>query len=224
MTAALISAAGRGPEYWIEDMTWHRQMFRGSYYRWVPEDAFALALRWVRGTCVFETPAGLRVIDTARWDMGRPHGALFSAMASRLRRVRTELHPSQWHEALELVALTGYEPRLMLQELDPVPASANADVARAVRGWPSRNPLSELWELKQFNSLWRAADDVLGDTFADLVIELAPRYGWEHLTTMVRACSTPRALQFMVECQRKDRGEPGDPRRQPEQRYDTTVI
>ena len=56
MNSVTSQAVVRDPADWIEDMTWHRRMFRHSKFRWVPEDPIAIALTWTRGQLIYDTP------------------------------------------------------------------------------------------------------------------------------------------------------------------------
>ncbi|WP_028045475.1 hypothetical protein [Cellulomonas sp. URHE0023] len=67
-------------------------------------------------------------------------------------------------------------------------------------------------------SMYAAANAMFKDMVCDLAVELAPEHGWGSLV----APSSDRIetqMRRRVERQRDQRGEPGDARRAPAQRY-----
>lgn len=212
----------RTPADWVEDLTWHRRMFGESHFRWVPEDAYTIALRYTRGQVVHETPTQLGRLDTRIAELQLYIGELDAAVGVALTVARMRLGGDRWVAARDLVGLSDMEARMLLgtrrpeDRIDP-----NADARRALRGWPLPNPLTQAWELRQMAGMYRAAENVLEDTLADLVLELVDRHrDWTVLASLLTLTRYSRSLRRRVDDQRAARGEPGDPRRLPLQRYE----
>lgn len=212
------SAQRRDPSAWVEDMQWHRRMFGQSYFRWVPEDPMALALSWTRGRVLHETPRHLRDLDTQLVAL-RDHAAgLEHAVPPLLAVARQRCSAVDYRAGLRLAGVT---PRSLatMRFRSPARPAPHPDVERAVSGWPWPNPFSQVWELQQVRAMYRAAEDLLEDAFCDLVLELVPHHGWQHIAESTVYSNSVRGLQTRVEWQRDARGEPGDARRTPEQVY-----
>lgn len=208
----------RSPQEWLEDMQWHRRMFAQSRFRWVPEDATHIFLAYTRGRCLFETPAHLRSLDAQQMQLREWAGQIQDAMAQPLRQARGRCPSTQWGQALDLIGLSSYEVRVIVGSAITPDPGLNRDVKRALRGIPLPNPLSQVWELRQMHSMYRAADNMMEDTLTDLVLELVPRHGWDNLAALT-VNRYGNQLRQRVEHQREERGKVGDPRRAPAQRY-----
>ena len=68
------------------------------------------------------------------------------------------------------------------------------------------------------HAMYAAAVNLLEDVACDLILELAPKHGWDYLGSLT-VCRNGQQLRWRVEDQREERGEPGDPRRLPAQTY-----
>ncbi len=219
-TAAVIPAAAlqdRSPEQWLDDVRWHRRMFAQSHFRWAPEDPLHIALDYSRGRVLFETPAHLRSLDDQLMDLREWKGQITDAMAAPLRQARSRYTRSKWEHALGLIGLTEYDARVLIGSAHQQ-TRANPDVRRALRGYPLPNPLTNVWELRQMESMYQAAEALLEDALCDLVVELAPHHGWANLAALTVG-RTELQLRFRLERQQQERGPLGDPRRTPGQRY-----
>lgn len=202
----------REPKDWLEDLEWHFRMYRPACFQWAPEAPHQLALQWLNNRLVFDRPADVRFLDRRRVDVLEAAGASTDAMVPYI--ADTTLCPDR-AKALELIGLTDLDLRILKRPFVPPGAEKQPYVAQALKGWPLPNPFSLLWELKQVREMWQAADDLVEDTFADLVLELVPQHGWHNLAQLTRWHNAADALQFRVEDQRRGRGAPGDPRRAP---------
>lgn len=219
-TAAVIPAAAlqdRSPEQWLEDVRWHRRMFAQSHFRWVPEDPLHIALDYSHGRVLFETPAHLSRLDDQLMELREWKGQITDAMAAPLRQARSRYTRAKWDQALDLIGLTEYDARVLIGTAHQQ-TRQNPDVRRVLRGFPLPNPLTNVWELRQMESMYQAAENLLEDALCDLVEELAPRHGWANLAA-VTVGRTERQLRFRLERQLQERGGPGDPRRAPHQHY-----
>lgn len=208
----------REPADWIEDMTWHRRMFRQSHFRWVPEDPMSIALTWTRGRLVHETPHHLRLLDNQLSALRGFACGIDDAMLGPLADAKRRCTTGTWKAGLELVGLTPRDIEV-LRHGAPAEIAPHQEAKRALRGIPLPNPFSQVWELRQMRSMYAAAENLLEDVICDLAIELAPDQGWHNISQVTRFHRSARALQHRVEAQRAERGEPGDPRREPLQRY-----
>jgi len=214
----ISASAPRDPADWIEDMRWHRHMFRQSYFRWVPEHPTTIALRWTKGRVVFETPAHLRVLEDQLIELRTYAAGIEHAMVPRLAEAQARSTSRDWEEGLGLLGMSQKDVEL-LRFNAPSRFSLHRDARRALHGWPFPNPYSQVWELMQMRSMYTAAEDLLEDAFTDLVVELVPRHGWRNLSQILQSNRSERALQSFVEWHRRRRGEPGDRRRELVQTY-----
>ncbi len=216
VTAAV--AMPRDPGDWVEDMSWHRRMFAQSKFRWAPEDPMALALTWARGRLVYDSPAHLRLLDERRMDLADFASQIDDAMVAPLTEARRRCKRKDWLAGLELIGLTPTDVEILEFHAHrrPIP---NREVRRALRGIPLPNPFSQVWELRQMRSMYTAAENLLEDTLCDLVVELAPTQGWDYLGQLMSYPISGSSLRWLVDEQRRDRGEPGDPRRVPAQHF-----
>lgn len=219
MVFVSTATAEREPGNWLEDMSWHRRMFRQSHFRWVPEDPMAIALYWTNGRVLHETPAHLRTLDRQRHELHAFASGIDDAMIAPLAEAERRCSPQDYRRGLELVGLSQHDVRL-LRFFAPRDVPPHREARRALRGIPLPNPFSQIWELRQMRSMYRAAEDILLDVYCDLILELAPDHGWHNLAQLLQDNRSEPALRDFVDDQRRHRGGPGDPRREPLQRYD----
>lgn len=211
----------REPGDWLEDMAWHRRMYDQSHFRWVPEDPLSIALTWVKGRVEFTTPGHLRRLDSQILGLRTYAAGIQDAMLEPLAEARRRLGSRDYAAGLELVSMTQTDVDILRHSshAGSGPVRNHPEARRALRGIPLPNPLSKVWELRQMHGMYAAADNILEDTFCDLVLELAPDHGWDRLASLTNIHHTGRGLELRVEFQRRERGAPGDPRRRQEQRY-----
>ena len=218
MGAVSAQPVHRDPADWIEDMTWHRRMYAQSKFRWVPEDPMSIALMWARGRLNYETPGDLKRLDEQIYALRGFACGIDDAMLAPLITAQRQCRPTDWHAGLDLVGLTQRDIQI-LRHGAPQEIAPHREAKRALRGIPLPNPFSQVWELRQMRGMYAAAENLLEDAFCDLVIELAPEQGWHNLPQLTLHHRSTRTLQLRVEEQRAERGAPGDPRREPAQRY-----
>lgn len=178
----------------------------------------AIALTWTHGRLAFETPAHLRLLDQELLDLRDFAAQIDAAMLAPLAEAERRAAPADWKVGLELTGLTALDVRI-LRRSAPREIVPNTEAKRALRGIPLPNPFSQVWELRQMRGMYAAAENLLEDAFSDLVVELAPTHGWHNLAQLTTSHRSARTLQLRIEAQRELRGEPGDPRRIPAQRY-----
>jgi hypothetical protein len=194
-------------------------MFGQSSFRWVPEDPMEIALNWTRGRLVYETPGHLRLLDNQIIALRDFAAGIDDAMAKPLGDAHQRCTPGDYRAGLELVGLTSRDVSVLRHGAIGTKTAEHPEARRAVYGLPWSNPFTQVWEMRQMRGMYTAAENLLEDLFCDLVIELAPRQGWDNLARLCRFHWTTQSLEDRVEAQRTARGPVGDPRRLPAQRY-----
>lgn len=178
MCCVSVQPATRSPADWLEDMAWHRRMYRQSRFRWVPEDPLGIALTWTRGRLEHETLAHLHTLDGQIGDLRSFADGIDDAMTPLLRQARRHSEVGEWTQGLELVGLSAVGADDLCQRTARPGGADHPDARRALRGFPLPNPWSQVWELRQVRSMYAAAQAIMEDVFCDLVLELHPTYGW----------------------------------------------
>lgn len=211
----------REPTDWLDDMTWHRRMYGQSKFRWVPEDPLSIALLWTRGRLEFVTPGHLRRLDIQIHGLRNYAAGIQDAMLDPLAAARQQCRTGDYSAGLQLVGMTPTDVEILRHSAQAGTGRVHnhPEARRALRGIPLPNPFSQVWELRQMHGMYAAADNILEDAFCDLATELAGERGWDSLAPLTLYHQTGRGLQLRVGQQRRDRGQPGDPRRRAEQRY-----
>lgn len=205
---------------WLDDLRWHKQMFRQSRFQWTGEHAVDIITRHTGGQVEFTDVRHLRRLQHEQNEIADYTGQCRTAMGEPLREAaRTVI--GGWNAVAEAVGLDAGHLKA-IEDLS-VGATAeqrsNPDVRRVLRQLPFTNPLIQVWELKQLVNLFQAAVDLVEDTLCDLLLELSS----SHPSAVLMAATTPQFQALTparrVEWARKDRGGPGDPRRTPRQRF-----
>lgn len=221
MHHGLVSTAAveRNPADWLDDVRWHRRMYRQSHFRWVPEDPVTIALSWTRGRVLHETPGHLRRLAQQQHDLHQFASGIDDAMVELLTEASQRCAPRDYADGLEAIGLSRLDVTVLRFHAQR-PAPRHREAERAVRGIPLPNPFSCAWEMRQMRGMYQAAEDLLLDLYCDLILELVPKHGWRNVSKLVIENRTEDTLRQVVEDQRRHRGEPGDPRRQAEQVYE----
>ena len=164
VTATVLNGAGlaRGQraELWLDDLVWHKRMFRQSRFRWTGEHAMDIVTRATGGALDYTTIGHLRWLQR-RQDEVRDRGTQCrSAMADPLREAHQILG---WDRTAVAVGLTVVDCRLTLAFAAGTTQAdrTNIDVKGALRQLPFVNPLIQVWELKQLWRLYDAAHEML---------------------------------------------------------------
>lgn len=194
-------------------------MFGQSHFRWVPEDPMAIALTWTRGRMQFDRPPHLHFLDTQLLSLRTFAAGIDDAMVPLLRTAQDRCTAEDWALGLQLIDMTPHDVRVLRHSAPSGAPARHREASRALRGIPLPNPFSQVWELRQMRAMYEAAENLIEDTFCDLLVELAQTHAWEALAGHTLRHRSARTLQERVVAQRDVRGEPGDPRRVPEQRY-----
>lgn len=221
--AALVAGRVRAAEaerdrltvLWLDDLRWHKHMFRQSRFQWTGEHAIDIVTRGTGGQLEFTELRHLRRLQAEQDEiaaygtqctlaMGAPLAAAAAAVTGGWPVVADAVGLAVG-QAKATAALVEWEP---LQEPTP-------DVRRVLRGLPFSNPLIQVWELKQLSRLFDAAVQLLEDTICDLLLELLQAHSPQKL---VEALATQRLDPTnRADRARSARGAPGDPRRTPHQ-------
>jgi len=218
MRARPVRTASVSLEQWVEDVVWHRRMYRQSRFRWVQEDPFRIATWFTRGRIVHETPRHLARLDEQLLELRAHIEEICDAIAARTRRIRAAAGGHESSEWRMCLALAGQEPGTIARlersaSGRPNSEATNHDVQRTLRGFPCPNPVTEVWELAQLEAMYSAAELLLEDTFCDLAAELAAARSWAGLADFTTETDGDN-LRRRVARQRSTRGPEGDPRRQ----------
>lgn len=205
---------------WLDDLRWHKQMFRQSRFQWTGEHAVDIITRHTGGQVEFTDVRHLRRLQHEQNEIAAYTGQCRTAMGEPLREAARTVIGS-WDAVAEAVGLDAGH----LKAIEDLSAGAtaeqrsNPDVRRVLRQLPFSNPLIQVWELKQLVNLFQAAVDLVEDTLCDLLLELSS----SHPPSVLIAATIPELWALTpakrVEWARKERGGPSDPRRTPRQRF-----
>ena len=220
VTTVVLSGAGLARSeqaaLWLDDLVWHKRMFRQSRFRWTGEHAMDIVTRSTGGCLDYSTVGHLRWLQR-RQDEVRDRGTKCqSAIADPLRQAHAVLG---WDRTAKAVGLTVVDCRLTLAFAAGTTEAerSNVDVRGVLARLPFANPLIEVWELKQLWRLYDAARALLEDTLCDLLEELLETHPVDELVDATGI--PPGRPSARIERARLERGVAGDPRRTPSQRF-----
>lgn len=224
MTIPVGPIERRTPAQWIEDLTWHRQIYRDAKFRWTGTDALLVATEFTYGHDTFETVGDLHTLEKYRLGLATYTLTCQRAFGAAINDTRTGLAVQGWDLIADLMRIPILDCRTSSWHAtwaDPYDRRqvTNPQVSRITAmcdGFLFASPLLLAWELKQLWSLYAAAENILEDTIADLVTELTGTVRDEDLARAA-GMSTIVGLHDRVATQRTERGEPTDPRRTPHQ-------
>lgn len=202
---------------WLDDLRWHKQMFRQSRFRWTGEHVMDILTRQTSGQLDFTTLRHLQVLQRDQNHLAVVALQCRLAMAEPLRQAVLELGGKEpVAEALGLSVSTCTATMSMASGA-PAEERTNADVEHVLRGLPFSNPLIQAWELKQLWRLYEAACTALEDTICDLLVELAPL---QPVAALREATAPASGIPGdRIRWARQERGEAGDPRRSAQQSF-----
>lgn len=217
-TAAAAERRARA-EQWLDDLAWHKHMFKQSRFRWTGEHVMAVVTRYTGGQLEFTSVGHLGLLQRYQMDLLTYGSQVRDALAERLPAISDTLGDS-WTPTAEALGLTIVDCKATVWfAVGTTPEQrTNLNVRRVLEYVPFRNPLIEAWELKQLWRMYEAAADVFEDTICDLVDELRGSRPVEALVSAVDALS-PAGLQQRIDFARGQRGVPGDARRAPVQAF-----
>lgn len=204
---------------WLEDLYWHRQMFKPARTQWDGREVIDVVTRHTNGQLEFSTLADLESLSVTKGELDAAVQLVEKSLGVAAQRAAIAFC-GDWSAVGEQVGLDWRDLRRMAEVAARTPAFvSHPDVRVAVQEVPSRNPLSEAWEIKQLRSLWVAAAQMVEDAACDLIEELVDAgLGWDSLLVSVWD-GDAHALRARVRRNRDARGAPGDPRRRARQRF-----
>lgn len=200
------------PNAWWTDFYWHRMMFKQSYNQWEIEDVWRLLLRFTRGRSEFTTPKHLIELRQIHRNATAYEALIRRAMVGDMRAV-TLYYPSQQaqDQIYGELGLEFWEPRhILVCSGTPIDPRSFVETRAVLVEWPAQNPISRLWEMRQLQRLLVEVLYQISDVRHDLTAELTSRLGLEAVQAL-----DPLIFKTTVADHRRDRGEPGDPRRAP---------
>lgn len=214
------------PAHWIDDLAWHRQVYKQSKFRWDGTEALLVATEFTGGRQDFRTVADLRELEVYRLTLSEYTTTCQRALGLALQEARSGLGTSDWEGIAALLDLSAVDcstssyfarwgdPRIAGQFSNPQVRR----IRKMCAGFFFASPLLLAWELSQLWKLYRAAEELLEDTLVDLVVELQPHV---HTSDLLHALHTTTevGLSNRINSQRHDRGPAGDPRRTPRQQF-----
>lgn len=209
---------------WLEDLFLHKWAYKHARYRWDPAFVRAMSARLAQGRTGFTTLADLRrlqdykieactLAETITGAIGTRAAAAFmvigdyetiaDALGMTVHDVRMAAIFGCWNRG---------EPTAPDWDSDP---DVNATLRQCAKGI-GNNILVEAWELRQKAELFRVIDNVFEDATVDLIEELTGSVPERALVEASSSHTTAR-MHTRMHAARRDRGEPGDPRRIPNQ-------
>lgn len=211
-------------EAWLEDLLWHRGVYRQSKLRWRQEEPVLIATEFTRGRHDYTTVADLHTLSRSAMHAAGLAGDCQRALGLALTQVRmtgpmlrtwdtlAELLDLEPHQCAQAVQLSTWSDG---QRAIPTPVRS---VLQMCEAFLFANPLLTAWELKQLWTLYDAGAEILEDTVVDLLVELSPTVPG---VVLANACgmSTRAAIDDRIARQRSARGDIGDPRRQVRQTF-----
>lgn len=219
------------PAHWIDDLAWHRQVYKQSKFRWDSTEALLVATEFTGGRQDFRTVADLRELEVYRLALSEYTTTCQRALGLALQEARNGLGTSGWEGVAALLDLSAVDcsassyfarwgdPRIAGQFSNPQVRR----IRKMCAGFFFASPLLLAWELAQLWKLYRAAEELLEDTLVDLVVELQPHV---HTSDLLHALHTTTevGLSNRINSQRHGRGPAGDPRRAPRQQFSPLTI
>jgi hypothetical protein len=219
--AALDVSTAATVETWLDDLFWHKKMYRGARWRWWGEHVTDLITTYTGGQLTFRSMDDLRQLQRYQQRAEDEAFTCQLALADPLQMAKDVM--GIWNVVGAAVGLSEVEcsTPVCFAETHPTQARTNHQVERVrrvVRRQPFKNPLIEALELKQLWRLHQAAAAMLEDTTCDLLVELRDSRPDVALCEAVGVLSS-KGLDTRIAAARKARGGPGDPRRIPRQIY-----
>jgi len=206
---------------WLEDLMWHKRMYRPARFRWWPEHLVDICTKTTGGRLDFSTLAHLQLLprhqDVVRGVVEQFSGAIGQRLADACLTV------GSYETIGEQLGLTMAQMRSMVIWSDVDNAGPDgwshpqiSRVLRVVGRQPFRNPLIEAWELLQLSRMYQAVVDIFEDLTVDLIGELRGQRPDEVLAAASGSGPVAR-MELRIQRAHAARGGPGDPRRYPNQ-------
>lgn len=212
-----VYPASPAASMWLEDLRWHKKMYRDSQFRWDAQDVIGILTWHTGGQTEFTTVDDLRALQAHQYAVMDQADRARNALADRVIIAQQEL-AGDWDSVLGSLGMSDLECEAAIWFAASAGDDArdSADVRRVLKFVPFRNPLIEAFELKQLLRMYEAAGNMLEDAICDLVSELLPT---RPEAILAAAASTPGegGLEQRVSISRAERGGPGSAGRIPQQ-------
>lgn len=212
-----LERAGR----WLEDLMWHKRMYRPARFRWWPEHLVDICTKTTGGQLDFSTLTHLQLLPRHRNSIRDVVDQFSGAIGQRLADAYLTI--GSYDTIGAELGLTMAEIRSMVIWSDVDNAGPEGwshpqinRVLRVVGRQPFRSPLIEAWELLQLSRMYQAAADIFEDLTVDLIGELRGQRPDEVLA-VASGSGTVARMEQRIERAYAARGGPGDPRRYPSQ-------
>lgn len=204
---------------WVDDFTWHRKMFRQARWRWFPETAIAVVAHKTGGRLDFSSTSDVPFLDEALEQVYRQRDVAQWAIAEKI--VQTSEVIPDLDTIAELLGLPSSECShiVWLYKMTRPTVTSDRHTSEVLEYVPFRNPLTEAWELKQLLRLYDAACAIAEDALCDLLDELLETRPAQTVLPLLAREHTEAQVRERIAHARRERGEPGDPRRLPEQTF-----
>ena len=213
---------------WLEDLMWHKRMYRPARFRWWPEHLVDICTKTTGGRLDFSTLAHLQLLPQHRHAVRDVVEQFSGAIGQRLADAYLTI--GSYETIGEQLGLTMAEMRSMVIWSDVDNAGPYGwshpqitRVLRVVGRQPFRSPLIEAWELLQLSRMYQAAADVFEDLTVDLIGELRGQRPDEVLAA-ASGSGTIARMEQRIRRAHSARGGPGDPRRYPTQFSSTPTV
>jgi len=201
---------------WLDDLRWHKKMYRESRFRWTGQDAVGIVTWETGGQTEFVTLADLELLQRIQYKVLGLADPARNAMAQRLQ-LAYDAFGDGWATTSEALGLSEVEcsAAVWFAEHAAPEDFDSVNVRRVLKFVPFRNPLIEAWELKQLVRVFEAAGNLLEDAICDLAQELLPTRPEAAIAAAMN--TSPLGVTQRVAAALEERGGAGDERRIPEQ-------
>ena len=209
--------AERQAALWVDDFTWHRKGFRQSRWRWFPETAIAVVAHKTGGRLDFSSTADVSFLEEALDQVQRQREIAQWAIAEKMVQTREVIPNLDTIAELLGMPATECSHTVWLYKMTRPAVTSDQHTREVLEYVPFRNPLTEAWELKQLLRLYDAACAIAEDALCDLLDELLETRPAHVVLPLLMREQTEEQVRERIAHARRERGEPGDPRRLPEQ-------
>jgi len=206
---------------WLDDLMWHKQMYRPARFRWWPEHLVDICTKTTGGRLDFSTIAHLQLLPQHRNAVRDVVDQFSGAIGQRLADAYMTI--GSYDTIGAELGLTMSDIRVMVIWSGASNAGPEgwshpqiSRVLRVVGRQPFRNPIIEAWELLQLSRMYAAAADIFEDLTVDLIGELRGQRPDEVLA-VASGSGTVERMERRIQRAYSARGGPGDPRRYPPQ-------
>lgn len=195
---------------WWTDFFWHRVMFKQSVFQWAAEDVLGNVLRLLGSRTEFSKPQHLVLVRDVHEQVMDAELLICRAMLHEMNTITSYWGSGEARKQIyDQIGFQGWEAEeLALGARFPLDPHELALTQQDMRGWPSQNPISRLWELRQIQTYHLSVSEQLDALRYELGMELS-----EWMPAAALAAIDKFATPIMQRAYVEARGEAGDPRR-----------